>query len=220
MGGIQRQDPNLQRKTQHRPLRASRCSFMSTVPSMNLRIFPKYQSGPLPPLSDWNPSPASLPFGLTGSIIPVPDHSSPHVPLLHPWKTPPPADSKVWWASFSLSSKASKSFKMKPLNYFKQPLELSILLCILMRHGALLLCKCKFLHSFFSLAKVVLWLLSGDSNVHDIWNRAPENLNITKYALRISIQTRYNSVQFNRKGCLCVMIVYCFLRNYPILCFV
>lgn len=37
-------------QTQHRPLRASRCSFMSTVPSMNLRIFPNISPAPCPPV--------------------------------------------------------------------------------------------------------------------------------------------------------------------------
>ena len=94
-------------QTQHRPLRASRCSFMTTVPSVNLRIFPNISPAPYPP-SGWNLSPAFLPFGLTGSMIPVPDHSSLRVPLLSPWKTPPFA-TKDRWAFFSLSSKAPKS---------------------------------------------------------------------------------------------------------------
>lgn len=69
---------------------------------------PQISVRPLAPPSDWNPSPASLPFGLTGSIIPVPDHSSLHVPLLHPWKTPPQADSQVWWASYFTFIKSIK----------------------------------------------------------------------------------------------------------------
>lgn len=36
--------------TQHRPLQASRCSFMSALPSMNLRIFPNISPAPYPPV--------------------------------------------------------------------------------------------------------------------------------------------------------------------------
>lgn len=219
MGGIQRQDPNLQRKLN---TDLSGPAAVLLCPQCLQWIF----------VYSPNISPAPCTPRQTEIRIPLPSHSVSQVPLSQSQTTPrctcrsctlekrpPKLTPKFDELPISLSSKASKSFQMKTLNYFKQPLELSILLCILMRHGALL-CKCKFLHSFFSLAKVLLWLVGSDSNVHDIWNRAPENLNIAKYTLRISIQILHNSVQFNRKGCLCVMIVYCFLRNCPFLCFV
>lgn len=36
--------------TQHRPLQARRCRFMSALPSMNLRIFPNISPAPYPPV--------------------------------------------------------------------------------------------------------------------------------------------------------------------------
>lgn len=54
-------------QTQHRPLQARRCSFMSRLPSMNLRIFPNIRPAPYP-LSGCNPSPVSLP---SVSLVPL-----------------------------------------------------------------------------------------------------------------------------------------------------
>ena len=64
-GGNPAAGPGPAAETQHRPLQARRCSFMSPLPSMNLRIFPNISPAPCPP-SGCNLSPASLPFCLPG----------------------------------------------------------------------------------------------------------------------------------------------------------
>lgn len=88
-----------------RPLRARRCSFMSPLPSMNLRIFPDISPAPCP-LSSWNPSPFPS--------HPAPNYSGPG-PLLCPRAATEP---KIWAVC---SEEASKSL-LQQLNV--------ILLCL------------------------------------------------------------------------------------------
>lgn len=64
-------------QTQHQLLQARRCSFMTPLPSMNLRLFPPQVSA-RPPLTPCQAETRPSDF-LPGSFIPDSDHSSPHV---------------------------------------------------------------------------------------------------------------------------------------------
>lgn len=106
-------------QTQHRPPRASCCSFMSTMPSMNHRIFPNISPAPYPP-SAWNPSPVALPFGLTGSILPASDHSSLHVPAPGPLENAPVCLQSLMTSSFSFTKSRKVHCKWRDLRGFQE----------------------------------------------------------------------------------------------------
>lgn len=110
-GGIQRQDPNLQRKLN---TDLSGPAAVVLCPQCLQWIFvysPNISPAPWPPRQTEIRVPLPSHSVSQVPIIPVPDHSSLRVPLLHPWKTPPPpspADSQVWWASYFTFIKSIK----------------------------------------------------------------------------------------------------------------
>lgn len=103
-------------QTQHRPLQARRCSFMSRLSSMNLRIFPNI--GPAPyPLSGCNPSPVSLP-----SVSLVPLLRSQATPFPTCW-TEPKKSLKLFLSYFGAVPAFSPSVFIESIVTMSQPVR-------------------------------------------------------------------------------------------------